>query len=109
MKEERSYKVYNVNFIPLSDLNLSEREAETLYKELRSALEHMLPNNTVDASDYEVLTVFPFKVGESIFEEYEVDNYETGMFGPLPALRKIEDGTKILFILDRESNKLSLL
>ena len=98
-----------MHFIPLSKLNLSEKKAESLYIRLRSSLERMLPNNTVDASDYEVLTVFPFKVGESIFEEYEVDNYETGMFGPLPALRKIEDGTKILFILDRESNTLSLL
>ena len=98
-----------MNFTPLSNLNLSERDAETLYKELRSALERMLPSNTVDASDYEVLTVFPFKVGESILEQYEVDNYEIGMLGPLPALRKIEDGTKILFILDRDSNTLSLL
>ena len=109
MKEERSYKVYNVNFIPLSDLNLSEREAETLYKELRSALEHMLPNNTVDASDYEVLTVFPFKVGESIFEEYEVDNYETGILDTNLALRKIGDDIETLFVFDQEHKTLKIL
>lgn len=83
-----------MEFIPLCSLNLSEEEAAMLYYELRTALEHMLPNNMVDACDYEVLTVFPFKRGEyfTATDDYEVENFEVGMLGTRPALRKVGEG-----------------
>ena len=83
-----------MEFIPLCSLNLSEEEAAMLYYELRTALERMLPNNMVDACDYEVLTVFPFKRGEycAASDDYEVENFEVGMLGTRPALRKVEEG-----------------
>ena len=100
-----------MNFIPLSKLNLSERDAEVIYEKLRSALERMLPNNSVDASDYEVLTVYPFKIGESneISEAYEVDNYETGILDTNLALRKIGDDIETLFVFDQEHKTLKIL
>ena len=75
-------------------MNLSEEEEAMLYYELRTALEHMLPNNMVDACDYEVLTVFPFKRGEycTTSDDYEVENFEVGMLGTRPALRKVGEG-----------------
>lgn len=100
-----------MNFIPLSNLNLSGREAESIYIKLRSALERMLPDSSVDASDYEVLTVYPFKVGEcnEIPEGYVVNHYETGMVGPHLALRKIGGRTELLFVLDNKYKILKLL
>lgn len=83
-----------MEFIPLCSLNLLEEEAAMLYYELRTALEHMLPNNMVDACDYEVLTVFPFKRGGycTASDDYEVENFEVGMLGTRPALRKVGEG-----------------
>ena len=90
---------------PLCSLDLSEEEAATLYYDLRSALERMLPNNMVDACDYEVLTVFPFKRGECSVapDDYEVDNYLVGMYGTQPALCKIGEDHEVLLVLDEES------
>ena len=98
-----------MEFIPLCSLNLSEEGAATLYYELRTALERMLPNNMVDACDYEVLTVFPFKRGEycTASDDYEVENYKVGMYGTQPALCKIEDGRGIILRLNEESGVLT--
>ena len=82
--------------------NLSEKDAIILYEDLRAALERMLPNNSIDASDCDVLTVFPFRIGTGdIPEDYEVENYETGMVGQYPALRKVGK-TEEVYILDGE-------
>ena len=98
-----------MEFIPLCSLNISEEEAAALYHELRSALERMLPNNMVDACDYEVLTVFPFKRGEcsAAPDDYEVDNYIVGMLGARPALCKIGEDHEALLVLDEESGALT--
>ena len=97
-----------MEFIPLCSLNLSEEESATLYYDLRTALERMLPNNMIDACDYEVLTVFPFKRGEcsAPSDDYEVDNYLVGMQGTQPALCKMREGHEILLVLDEKSGAL---
>ena len=96
-----------MEFIPLCSLNLSEEEAAMLYHELRSALERMLPNNMVDACDYEVLTVFPYKRGEcgAAPDDYEVDNYIVGMLGTRQALCKMGVRESPLLVLDEELGK----
>ncbi|MBQ1177461.1 MAG: hypothetical protein IIX50_00195 [Bacteroidaceae bacterium] len=93
-----------MEFAPLCSLNLSEEGAAMLYYELRTALERMLPNNMVDACDYEVLTVFPFKRGEcsNAPDDYEVENYEVGMYGTQPALHKMEEDRETILVLDEE-------
>ena len=75
-----------------------------LYYELRTALERMLPNNMVDACDYEVLTVFPFKRGEcsNAPDDYEVENYAVGMYGTQPALHKMGEDRETILVLDEE-------
>lgn len=94
---------YLQNFKSLYGLNLSEEDAAILFGDLRTALERMLPNNKVDASDYYVLTVFPFKsLSSEIPDDYEVENYEVGMIGAYPALRKVGDGNA-LFVLQGEN------
>lgn len=100
-----------MEFIPLCSLNLSEEKAATLYYDLRSALERMLPNNMVDSCDYEVLTVFPFKRGEcsTAPDDYEVDNYLVGMYGTQPALCKIGEDHEVLLVLDETSGALIAL
>ncbi len=52
----------------------------------------------VDASDAYILTVFSFKRGDIIPDDYDVVNYETGMFEGKPALRKIEGKQEILVV-----------
>lgn len=90
------------SFTPLSALGIVDEDAMILYKDLRAALERMLPNNSTDASDCDVLTVFPFRIETGdIPEDYEVENYETGMVGQYPALRKVGK-TEEVYILDGE-------
>lgn len=90
------------DFKTIRELNLSEKDAIILYEDLRAALERMLPNNFIDASDCDVLTVFPFRIGTGdIPEDYEVENYETGMVGQYPALRKVGKKEEV-YILDGE-------
>ena len=98
-----------MEFIPLCSLNISEEEAAALYHELRSALERMLPNNMVDACDYEVLTVFPFKRGEcsTAPDDFEVENYVVGMYGTRPALCKMREDYETIFMLDEENEALA--
>lgn len=93
-----------MEFAPLYSLNLSEEGAAMLYYELRTALERMFPNNMVDACDYEVLTVFPFKRGEcsNAPDDYEVENYEVGMYGTQPALHKMGEDRETILVLDEE-------
>ena len=69
----------------------------------------MLPNNMVDACDYEVLTVFPFKRGEcsAAPDDYEVDNYIVGMLGTRPALCKMGKEYEDLLVLEEESGALT--
>ena len=55
---------YHADFIPLSQLNLSNDESLNLFWELRSAFEDAYPDRMTDASDAQVLTVFPF--GEAL-------------------------------------------
>lgn len=100
-----------MEFIPLCSLNLSEEKAATLYYDLRSALERMLPNNMVDSCDYEVLTVFPFKRGEcsTAPNDYEVENYLVGMYGARPALCKMGEGRETLLVLDEAGGVLTSL
>lgn len=91
------------DFKTLQELNLSEEDAAILFGDLRTALERMLPNKKIDASDYYVLTVFPFKsLSDEIPDDYEVENYEVGMIGTCPALRKVGDGNA-LFVLQSEN------
>lgn len=85
-------------FIPLSNINLSDEEVMDIYHKLRFAYEQSHPDNMVDASDAYILTVFPFKRGDKIPDDYDVVNYETGMFEGKPALRKIEGKQEILVI-----------
>ena len=100
----------NMEFIPLCSLSLLEEEADTLYHTLRIALERMLPNNMVDASDYEVLTVFPFKRGECSVasDDYEVENYQVGMYGTWLALCKMGN-SKTLLVLGETGGVLTAL
>ena len=43
-----------------------------------------------DASDAYVLTVFPFGEGDEIPNDYEVENYATGLYQGQPALARYE-------------------
>lgn len=98
-----------MKFVSLCSLNLSEEGAAALYNELRAALERMLPNNMVDACDYEVLTVFPFKRGEysTAPDDYEVENYAVGMYGSHPALCKMGEDHVTILTLDGKSGGLT--
>ena len=69
-----------------------------IHQKLRFAYEQSYPDNMVDASDAYILIVFPFKHGDKIPDDYDVVNYETGMFEGKPALRKIEGKQEILVI-----------
>lgn len=90
----------NTIFRPLSDSNLSDEEVMDIYGMVRFAMEQSLPNNMVDASDAYILTVFPFRRGDKIPDDYDVVNYETGLLEGKPALRKIEGDQEILVIDD---------
>ena len=67
-----------------------------IYQELRYAFEQSHPNNMVDASDAYILTVFPFKRGAKVPDNFDVVNYETGLFEGKPALCKVDDNHVIL-------------
>ncbi len=90
----------SLNFNYLSELDLSEETSLELYEALRSAFEKSHPNNMVDASDAFVLTVFPFKWGDEIPDNYDVVNYATGKVGEYPALCKMDDSREILVLKD---------
>lgn len=84
------------HFIPLSNTKLSDEEIMDVYNELRYAFEQSHPNNMVDASDAYVLTVFPFKRGAIVPDNFNVVNYETGLFNGKPALHKVYGENEIL-------------
>lgn len=98
----------SVSFVPLLESKLSDEEIMDTYWVLRSALEESHPNNMVDASDAYVLTVFPFKWGDEIPDDYEVDNYATGMVDGKPALRKMDETCEVLMLDDEETRRLLL-
>lgn len=91
------------SFIPLLDSKLSDEKIMDTYWVLRSAFEESHPNNMVDASDAYVLTAFPFKWGDEIPDDYEVDNYATGMVDGKPALCKMDCNRQVLMLDDEET------
>ena len=95
-------------FIPLLDLELSDEEIMDTYWVLRSAFEESHPSNMVDASDAYVLTVFSFKWGDEIPDDYEVVNYATGMVDGKPALCKMDETRQILMLDDEEKRRFLL-
>ena len=97
-------------FVSLLSLKgeLSDYEIMDTYEVLRSAFEESHPNNMVDASDAYVLTVFPFQWGDEIPDDYEVENYATGMVDGKPALCKMDDTREVL-LLDEEETRRYLL
>ena len=86
----------NTKFKPLSDSNLSDEEVMDIYGMIRFAFEQNHPDNMVDASDAYVLTVFPFKRGNTVPDNFDVVNYETGLFDGKPALHKVDGENEIL-------------
>lgn len=79
-----------------------------VYWVLRSAFEESHPDNMLDASDAYVLTVIPFKWGDEIPDDYEVEDYATGMVDGNPALCKMDETREVL-MLDEEETKRYLL
>lgn len=98
-------KIYHTlsSFAPLIKSNLSDEEIMDTYRVLRAAFEDSQSNNMVDASDAYVLTVFPFKWGDEIPDDYEVDNYATGMVNGKPALCKLDKTRQVLMLDDEET------
>ena len=70
----------HADFIPLSQLNLSNDESLSLFWELRGAFEDAYPNRMTDASDAYVLTVFPLGEGDEIPDDYEVEDWAAGRY-----------------------------
>lgn len=95
-------------FVSLLGSNISDEKIMDTYWVLRSAFEESHPNNMVDASDAYVLTVFPFKWGDEIPDDYEVENYETGMVDGKPALCKADETRQILMLDDKEIRRFLL-
>ena len=85
----------NNNFVALQDIkNLSETEALKIYEDARTAFESS-HNNFCDASDAEVLTVFPFDREawpNNIPDDYDVKNLLVGLLDGMPALKDTETG-----------------
>lgn len=95
-------------FIPLLDSEFSDEVIMDTYRVLRSAFEKSHPNNMVDASDAYGLTAFPFKWGDEIPDDYEVENYEIGMVDGKPALCKMDETRQILMLDDEEIRRFLL-
>lgn len=95
-------------FNPLIISNLPDKEIMDTYRVLRAAFEDSHPNNMVDACDAHVLTVFPFRWGDEIPDDYEVEDYATGLVDGKPALCKM-DKTRQLLMLDDEETKRYIL
>lgn len=82
------------NFNKLETLNMSHANAESLHSSLRTFLAGIVRGAMIDASDLDILTVIynneeseaPFILSDDVM------NYEVGMFGEFPALRRAEDG-----------------
>lgn len=88
----------DTGFRPLYGANIPDENVMDIYNTLRFTFEQSHPNNMVDASDAYILTVFPFKRGDKIPEDYCVVNYETGLIRGKPALRKLGGGKEILLV-----------
>lgn len=81
-------------FNKLETLNMSHANAESLHCSLRTFLAGIVRGAMIDASDLDILTVIynneeseaPFILSDDVM------NYEVGMFGEFPALRRAEDG-----------------
>lgn len=86
----------NKHFVPLRKTDLSDEEVMDIYGMIRFAFEQSHPDNMVDASDAYVLTVFPFKRGDTVPDNFDVVNYETGLFDGKPALHKVDGENEIL-------------
>ena len=84
------------HFIPLSKTDLSDEEVMDIYGMIRFAFEQNHPDNMVDASDAYVLTVFPFKRGNTVPDNFDVVHYETGLYDGKPALHKVDGENEIL-------------
>lgn len=96
----------NIPFVSLLGSNLSDEEVMDTYWVLRAAFEESHPNNMVDASDAYVLTVFPFKWGDEIPDEYEVEEYATGTVDGKPALCKMDETRQILMLDDEAKRRI---
>ena len=97
-----------MTFVTLSESNLSEEVIMDTYWVLRTAFEDSHPNNMVDASDAYVLTVFPFQRADEIPDEYDVENYATGMVDGKPALCKTDNTHEVLLLDDEETRRFLL-
>ena len=70
------------------------------YKDVRGAFEAEHLHNKVDACNAYALSVFPFGREDEWPEDWESEDWETGMYGStgspradwLPALRRVDDG-----------------
>lgn len=81
-------------FNKLESLNMSQTNAESLHSSLRAFLAGIVRGAMIESSDFDILTVIynneestaPFILSDDVM------NYEVGMFGEFPALRRAEDG-----------------
>ena len=96
------------HFVPPSESKLSDEKVMDVSWMLRSALEESHPDNMVDASDAYVLTVFPFKWGDEIPDDYEVENYVTGMVDGKPTLCKMDETRQVLMPDEEKTRRLLL-
>ena len=69
---------------------MSKEERIDLFWELRSAFEDSYPDRMTDASDAQVLTVFPFGDIDDAPDDYEVEDWATGQYQGQPALARYE-------------------
>lgn len=89
-------------FVSLWDLRdeLPNDEIMLTYGQARGFFEDEHPHNIVDASDAYVLTVYPFGRNDEHPDDYETEDWETGLYGStgspradwLPVLRCVADG-----------------
>ena len=95
------------DFIPLRDLDLSEKESLNLFWKLRTFFEDRNPGHIIDASDVHIITVLPFANGDEIPDDYDVTNYAVGMINDKPALLKLDENQEILVLEGAEEEFLT--
>lgn len=99
-------------FVSLWDLQGEMRDEEIMwtYEDVRGAFEDEHPHSMVDASDAYVLTVYPFGRDDERPEDYDTEDWETGLYGStgspradwLPAMRRVADG-RVMVVREDEA------
>lgn len=81
------------NFNKLETLNISEANQVNLWNACRDFLATIVRDAILDGCDYDVITVIYNNEENQTGETFAADvmNYEVGMFGDRPALRRAED------------------